>query len=95
MRVAARRKVGRKAVGDMVDVEGEALLARSPVSRSDAGVSWTSRRSWVHMGFLFIVWLICPLFISPTSSKHFAAWQLALELLGPFIARCKAEGADH
>jgi len=44
MRVGARRKVGREAVGGVVDVGGEALLARNPVSRSDAGVSYAASR---------------------------------------------------
>jgi hypothetical protein len=44
MRVGARRKVRRKAVVDVVDVGGEALLARSLVSRSDASVSYAASR---------------------------------------------------
>jgi len=44
MRVGARRKVERKAVGAVVDVGGKALLARSPASRSVAGVSYAESR---------------------------------------------------
>jgi hypothetical protein len=36
--------VGRKAVGGVVDVGGEALLARNSVSRSDASVSYAASR---------------------------------------------------
>jgi hypothetical protein len=44
MRVRSRRKVGRKVVGGVVEVGGEALLARCPMSRSDAGASYAASR---------------------------------------------------
>jgi hypothetical protein len=44
MRVRAQTKVRRKAVRGVVDVREEALLARCPVSRSDAGVSYAASR---------------------------------------------------